>query len=206
MAEIKSLSICHQAIMDYLMAHPTERLQDVAKAFGYTPAWLSQIIHSDAFQVMLKEKQGIAFHETVLTIKDKMMVTAHAALDKLNDMLPSIQDPRTINDITENMLDRLGFGAKPINGNVTINQQNNMVVPNTNAAEIAAARKLLEARRVSALGVALDGHGVPIALPREGQASVGEALSDSRVLATEGEYTEGEGRDQIRTEGSLEAV
>ncbi len=200
MAEIKALSIRHEAIMDYLMMHPQVRLQDVAANFGVTGPWLSQIIHSDIFQTKLKEKTDIAFHHTVLSVKEKMTNLAHQALDKVAQDL-AIADVRTAAAVADSMLDRLGFGAKPINGNVTINQQNNLVVPNASADEIAAARAMITAKKVPALGVTLNGHGVPIALPREGSSSVGETLSIPHLSATEGEYTEGESRAEIREEG-----
>ena len=208
MAEIKSLSIAHQAIMDYLMAHPNERLQDVARHFDYTPQWLSQIIHSDAFQTMLRERQDGVFHHTVLPLREKMMATAHIAIDKLNELLPTVADARTARDITEGMLDRLGFGAKPIGGNnLTINQQNTtLIMPSANEQEIAEARALLTQKRGPALGVTLNGHGVPLALPREGSASVGEALPAINLPFTEGEYTEGEGGDKVREESSRAPV
>lgn len=198
MAELKSLSHTHQAIMDFMMANPTVHLGDVAKNFGYTQAWLSQIIHSDAFQAMLKEKQHIAFHHTVMPIREKMTELAHMALDKTLQLLPQEVDVRTAQDIAEGMLDRLGFGAKPIagapGGNVyNFNQQNNMVVPNTNAAEIAAAREML-ASRTSALGVQVDGVSIPLALPRASITEMGETIVSSDLSPADGENEAREGR------------
>lgn len=195
MAEIKSVSHVHVAIMDYLMSHPTVHLGDVAKHFGYTQPWLSTIIHSDAFQVMLQEKQGIAFHDTVLPIREKMLNAAHQALDKITNLLPTETDVRTVASVADSMLDRLGFGSKPVggNGNLTINQQNNtlnMITPNANAAEIAAARELLAAKK-TALGV-IDGVTIPLALPREGFAEVGETVGASDLSSSEGTHAERE--------------
>lgn len=199
--EIKAVSHTHAAIMDYMLANPTVHLGDVAKNFGYTQAWLSQIIHSDAFQAMLKEKQNVAFHHTVLPIREKMTELAHMALDKTLQLLPQEVDVRTAQDIAEGMLDRLGFGAKPIGGtggvNLTVNQQNNMIVPNTNAAEIAAARELLAARSATALGVQVDGVSIPLALPRASSSQMGEAILEGSVSPSGGEDSFGEGRAEI---------
>lgn len=199
MAEIKSISIRHNEIMDYLMSNPSVKLGDAAKFFGVTGPWLSTIIHSDAFQELLKAKQDMAFHSTVLPMREKMLAVAHQALDKLADMLPMETEVRTVNDVTEGMLDRLGFGAKPINGNnLTINQQNNFVVPNANAAEIAAAREMLQARKGPALGVQIDGHVSPISLPREGAALVGEVMPRAHIPFTPGENRERESGIEVR--------
>jgi hypothetical protein len=209
MAELKSLSHTHQAIMDYLMANPTVALGDVAKEFGYTQPWLSQIIHSDAFQVMLKEKQGMAFHHTVMTLKEKIHVVAHQTMDKMAELVKDTQDLRTVKDVAEGMLDRLGYGAKPVAApggmNLTINQQNNVHMTNSNAAEIAAARAILQAR-TSALGVQVDGVSVPLALPRTSASPVGEVVLEPRDSSASGENQTGEGWNPLREESSREVL
>jgi hypothetical protein len=115
------------------------------------------------------------------------------AMDKILETLPFETDLRTAQDIADSMLDRIGFGAKPIQqGNLTINQQNNMVaLPNATRNEIAEARALL-AQRASSLGVGvvINGESLPIALPRESLSSVGEDLSESDLPSSEGSYTE----------------
>jgi hypothetical protein len=200
MGEIKSLSIRHEAIMDYLMANPTHRLQDVAANFRVSGPWLSQIIHSDIFQNKLKEKTDVVFHATVLPIREKMTLVAHQALDKVMDNLPLETDLRTTQSIAEGMLDRLGFGAKPIaaGGNLTINQQNNVVnLPNTTRDEIANARKMLEQSRSLGLGVTVNGESLPIALPRASMPDVGETMRESGISFSEGENTARENGGQV---------
>lgn len=208
MAELKSLSHTHVAIVDYMLANPQIALGDVAKHFGYTQPWLSQIIHSDAFQNMLKEKEGHVFHHTVLPIREKMTQVAHMALDKTLHLLPQETEVRTASEIAGDMLDRLGYGSKPVGpGGVQVNiQQNNMVVPNTNAAEIAAAREMLAAAKKSALGVQVDGVSIPLALPRTSASEVVEAVLDSRDAAAAGSDDQAESGYPVREEGAREAV
>lgn len=198
MAEIATLSHRHVAIVDYLLAHPQIRLGEVAQHFGYTQAWLSQIIHSDAFQNMLKEKEGAIFHHTVMPLREKMLATAHIAMDKLVDMLPGSIDIREVQSVGDSMLDRLGFGSKPVGAGAsgTTNIQNNMIFPNANTAEIEAARELLRAKK-SALGVQVDGFSVPLALPRESATLVGEVVQISGVSSTEGEHEENQSRAAV---------
>ncbi len=112
MAEIQRVSIKHEAIMDYIMAFPTVKLGDVAKHFGVTQPWLSQIIHSDAFQEMYKGKAESAFSHTVLSLREKMETAAHIAMDRLLETLPFETEVSTISDVGESMLDRLGFSPK----------------------------------------------------------------------------------------------
>ena len=206
MAEIKSLSITHVSIMDFLMANPTMHLSDVAKHFGYTQPWLSQIIHSDAFQNMLKEKQNIAFHHTVLPLREKITQAAHQALDKVMNLLPQETELRTVKDVAESMLDKIGYGSKGIPAGATINQQNNFIMPNATSEEVAAARALMLSRRPAGLGVQVDGVSVPITLPRESFTSVGEAVGSGNLPAPSGENSSGEGGDRLREESPSEVI
>lgn len=175
MGEIQRLSIRHEAIMDYLMANPCVPLSQVAQTFGVTQPWLSQIIHSDAFQSMLKTKQEIAFHHTVLPLREKMTNIAHMALDKLAQTLPTETDVGTINKVAEGVLDRLGYSSKT--PAVVVNNTQNVQV-NTLRSELEEARLLLGKAEKPKLGVTIDGSALPIGLPalsNEGAPSMGEA-------------------------------
>lgn len=114
MSAIASLSNKHIAIMDFMIANPRLKLKEVADYFGYTQAWLSQVIHSDAFQRELKEKQNHAFHHTVLPLREKMTAIAHQALDELAERLPLETDAGELKDVAVDLLDRLGFSPKGI--------------------------------------------------------------------------------------------
>lgn len=139
-AEIQRVSVRHEAIMDYLMANPLVRMQDVAGYFKISPGWLSQVIHSDAFQMLLRDKQGTVFHSTVLPLREKMTVVAHAALDKIAEQLPHESDTKTLANVAEAVLDRLGFSSKvPA---VQFNQSTNVQV-NVLRSEIEEARAVL---------------------------------------------------------------
>lgn len=206
---IKFLSISHEAIMDYLMGHPSVRLGDVAAHFGYSAGWLSQIIHSDIFQTRLKEKTDIAFHHTVLPLREKMQAAASMAMDKIIENLPNEPDLRTVSSVAEGMLDRLGFSSKPITpgGNLTINQQNNFVsLPNTTRDEIAEARKMLEARaQPLGVGVTVNGESLPISLPRESVAVESEALPESHLPFAPWKDEAGKAGTEVRSECASEA-
>lgn len=205
MPEIKSLSHTHVEIMDYMMANPSMNLGDVARHFGYTQPWLSCIIHSDAFQTMLREKQNTAFHHTVLPIREKITQVAHQTLDKLANMLPNETDVRTVAQVADSMLDRIGFGSKPINGNTQINIQNNtLIAPNANSEEIARAREMLLAKN-SSLGVTV--HANPNgALPGESTPTLGSSILEGHFSPADGANHLAEEGLAVRAEGSREAA
>jgi hypothetical protein len=200
----KSVSIRHNEIMDFLMMNPSVKMSEVARQFGVTPGWLSQIVHSDVFQALLKEKQDVAFHESVMPLREKMMHVAHQALDRLAERLPQETEVSTLSRTAESVLDRLGYGSKQNAATIINNTQVNVL-----AKEITEARAIMEAR-AQRPGVVVDGHVAPIglgtnphALPASDSPGVGPALPRlAAVPPGEAAYQEGEAGSEVRGEGA----
>ena len=207
-AQIQRVSIKHEAILDHLMAYPTMKLGDVAAQFGVSQPWLSTVIHSDAFQALLRDKQGIAFHHTVLPLREKMMAVAHQAFERIVDMLPMETEVKNLSSVAEGVLDRLGYGTK---ASVIVNNTHNTTHTtqvNVLRSELEEAQKLLSKSQnpqigsipSTAIGVSFDGQPSPIALPRtsnevlrEDAPRVGPALPATRFYSPESQaFTEGE--------------
>jgi hypothetical protein len=126
---IKSLNFSHEAIIRWLLANPEKvaggRLKACADAFGYTPGWLSIIIHSDAFQAKFRELSEEADSLVLNDIPAKMRGTASLALDGLAAQVETAVADQTVapRDFllksSEMLLKSLGYGQ----GNkLTINQ------------------------------------------------------------------------------------
>jgi hypothetical protein len=143
-AQIDRVSIKHEAIMDFLLAHPMIKIGDVARHFGMTAAWMSTVIHSDGFQMMLKQKQGAIFHNTVLPIREKMLALANQGLDLLEERLPMITEGEKLAKVTSDILDKLGYSSRQ--PAVQINNQVNNTQMNVQVSELQAARQLLGTR------------------------------------------------------------
>lgn len=141
--QIKQMSSRHEQILNYILLNPTKTYGEVAGHFGVTPAWLSVIIHSDAFQRRLSERQDEIFDCGVLQpISDKLSAAADLTIDKYLEKVPTFTADQLISS-TDKLLGKLGFGSKPngvpsgatvINGNV-YNQVNNHHVPKEIVAE-----------------------------------------------------------------------
>lgn len=178
-AGIQKVGIRHEAILNYLLENPTRSLGETAAHFGITQPWLSCIIHSDAFQSKLRERQDTVFHHTVVaTIKDKAALVAHAALDKLADQLANglVQDPKQLTDTADKILGRLGYGGN--NGaqsGVTVNVNNNTVT--VDRALLEAARERIGRTRVEVLEVTS---------PPEGLVDQASAISYTEVEESQG--------------------
>ena len=144
MAEIKRVSVKHEAIMEYMLVNPAAPLREVAAHFGVTQAWLSTIIHSDAFQAKLSEKKDDLFSATIVPLREKMLGLAHMGVEKLGDAMEHaspISDKDFIADTTDNILKNLGYSPKSAPaGAMPMNQQNNYYVVDSNTLAQARAR------------------------------------------------------------------
>jgi hypothetical protein len=141
-AQIKKVSIKHDAIMDYLLVNPTAPLKTVAYEFGVTQAWLSTIIHSDAFQIQLATKKNELFNGTVLPLREKVVGLAHAAVEKLGEKLERSEDPAFVLESTDKILHRLGWAPQRVAAGTNI-QQNNFYTADKET--LARARNLMNA-------------------------------------------------------------
>lgn len=161
---IQKVSIKHEEIMNFMLMHPTRKLQDVARHFGITPAWLSCVIHSEAFQARLAERKDEVFNETVLPIKEKMMVVAHQALDTLVERVPLMSD-KDLNNLADSTLDKLGFGSKGLQPATPPGTPGTVNVTFNLRSELDEARRLIGARPSRpALEVLVDGQPAPIGI------------------------------------------
>lgn len=113
--QIAKVSIKHDAILDYLMVNPAEKLGLVAAHFDVSQAWLSVIIHSDAFQAKLKDKSGECFTATVIPLREQLLGVAQVGVEKLGECLENastITDKQFIADTTDSILKNLGYSPK----------------------------------------------------------------------------------------------
>jgi len=82
--QLGRLSITHEAIMDWLISNPGRgQMGRCAIHFGFTRAWLSSMVHSDAFQAKLRDKQDVMFTGTVIPLRDQMNGVAQRAIERL---------------------------------------------------------------------------------------------------------------------------
>lgn len=136
---IDKVRYTHEALLQFLLANPTVSQGQLAKEFGFTQAWISIIINSDAFQYKLKQRQDEMFKDAVIiTLRDKMVGTAHLALDKLGQKLEIAQDINDISDAADMLLRNMGYGNKTAPAPII---QNNVFI--ANRAALAESRRLL---------------------------------------------------------------
>ncbi len=136
MHQIQTLNHRHEQIINWLLANPDKTLGDCAKFFNYTQAWLSQVIHSDMFQMeyqaRARELGGLVVH----TLNNELTALASEAIQASRERIRTGgASERFIADTTKNVLERLGYGSPKV-GNEKV--QVNVLV---SGAEIMAARQ-----------------------------------------------------------------
>jgi len=137
--EIKKLTVNHNAIADWLIAHPGKGQQrPCALVFGITESWLSTLINQDAFQSLLKVKQDEVFQQVIIPLQDKIAGVAHASVEKLGTILDETKDGRLVKDIADSALKALGYGGQKTASLIINNTQNNLTV---NQDALAEARQ-----------------------------------------------------------------
>lgn len=112
MAAIATVSNKHEAIMNHLIANPAMKLGEVATYFGVSQPWLSTLIHSDAFQLRLKQKHEMLFGLSIAPVAEKLNHLAHKAIDRLEEVLAAPQPARLLLDTAKFATDAISFSGK----------------------------------------------------------------------------------------------
>lgn len=116
----------HDAMIDLLIANPATSQGELAKHFGYTQAWVSRIMNSDAFLARLAQRKSDLVDPSIaLTIDEKLRAVAAKSLDIVLEKLSS--PVATFEQAMEGATlasKALGYGARQNNLNV----QQNFVV------------------------------------------------------------------------------
>lgn len=122
---IARVKYSHDAMIDQMISNPAVSQGQLAAMFGYTQAWVSRVMNSDAFLARLAERKrdlvdpGIAF-----SLDEKFRALADQSLDILTEKLAVTKNPDTALKALELAGKALGYGARQQNLNV----QQNFVV------------------------------------------------------------------------------
>lgn len=88
MAEIQKVSYTHEAMADYIIANPRASQGELAKAIGYTQAWVSQILSSDSFRAFFAKRKGDLVDPIIIaSVDDLMNGVQRQALDMVAQQL-----------------------------------------------------------------------------------------------------------------------
>lgn len=125
-AAIQRVHYTHDAMIDCILREPKITQGKLAEFFGYTQAWVSRILNSDAFQARLAQRKSELVDPTLaLTIDERLRALATKSLDVLQEKLelPSATFDMAL-ETAKVATKALGYGARQNNLQV----QQNFVV------------------------------------------------------------------------------
>lgn len=143
-ASIAKLGIRHDAILHFMLANPTVPKGEVAQRFNVSPAWLSTIINSEAFLEARALYTDLAFHESVLPMREKLVIAADKALDRMIALTELETDLDKVRKTAETTLAACGFGT--MKGPTAPGVQINIGVGNASPAVVMRAKEMIGAR------------------------------------------------------------
>ena len=126
------LRYSHEALIDLMIAQPTLTQNQLADRFGYTPAWISTIITSDAFQAQLAARRKAVVDPILCaTVEEQFKAVTQRSLtilqEKLNRPAVEIPDQLAIQSLAI-AAKAAGFGARtdlpqsPVSVHVHLNE------------------------------------------------------------------------------------
>lgn len=109
--KVPKMRYSHKAMADLIIATPGISQNDLAAHFGYTPAWVSTVITSDAFQALLEQRrEEMVDPELRLTLQERFQGLAAQSLRVLQEKLT-----RPTHEISDNLaLKAAELGAKAL--------------------------------------------------------------------------------------------
>lgn len=126
MPEIAKVRYTHDAIIDEIIAFPAISQGELSRRFGFTQAWMSIIINSDAFQYRLAERKAeLVDPKLRASVEARLEALAKGALDKLLDRLDTNQPFSNAELIAAA---KLGAGDRNLTRALPPTQVNNYVV------------------------------------------------------------------------------
>lgn len=88
MPEIQTVSYTHEALIDQLIAQPWTSQNEIAAHFGYTAAWISTIMQSDAFQAKLAERREAIIDPALrLSVEERFRGVIARSMEVLQEKL-----------------------------------------------------------------------------------------------------------------------
>lgn len=116
----KRLRYSHDAMIDIIVMNPAVTQAELAETFGYTQAWVSVVMASDAFRERLEFRRGELVDPAIgATLRERFQALAQKSLDvvlaKLSKPIDAIDDATALKamELGAKALSVGGFGKAP---------------------------------------------------------------------------------------------
>lgn len=135
------MNSAHDAILDFILANPCAGLRELAAETGYTISWLSQVINSDIFQAEYARRRDGLECSIMQPIATRLNAVAQLAIDRIEDLLQTTEDPDTIIDSFDKVMHRTGYAPNSSKSPIAI--QNNVTFL-INKDDLAQGRAVMQ--------------------------------------------------------------
>jgi hypothetical protein len=113
---IARVKYSHDAMIDLIISNPMASQGEIARYFGYTQAWVSRILNSDAFNARLAlRKEEIVDPCLTASVEERLKGLASMSLDVLMRKLEMAPKEETALKALEITTKALGYGARQTN-------------------------------------------------------------------------------------------
>lgn len=113
--QIQKVRFTHDAVIDQIIMQPEVSQRELARTWGFTEAWMSIIINSDAFKERLAERKA-EFVDPIIraSLNERLDSLAQRSLDKLLDRLEGRDplSPGAVKTIELVAIAKLGVGDR----------------------------------------------------------------------------------------------
>jgi hypothetical protein len=121
--QIQKVAYTHDAMIDLMLATPGQPQSFYAEAFGYTQAWTSMIMASDAFQERMAQRKTEIVDPTLLaSVEAHFKGLVFQAQEILQEKLSATRSADLALQVLEISTKALGYGART-GPTVQVNQQ-----------------------------------------------------------------------------------
>lgn len=124
---IAKTSYSHEAMADLILGNPAITQNEIARHFGYTAGWVSQVISSDAFQAFLGERREQIVDPVLrAAVEESFKGLVMQSVAILRQKLEANPSDQLALEVFKNSTRAMGYGARPQAG-VQVNVQGNLI-------------------------------------------------------------------------------
>lgn len=120
--QIKSVSLKHEALLDYMISNPFATLREVANECGYTVPWLSILVNSDLFKGEMNRRRGFIEEDIRTDVRAHLNMVVTKGLQAQAVLIDNSLSLPEVASATESALKALGFGEQKKQNENVVNQ------------------------------------------------------------------------------------
>lgn len=112
----RGLNDLHRALADWILMNPGGTLRQMGTAFGYSPAWLCQVVNTDMFKAYMADRRVEVNSVIASDLPTRLQAAAFLATERMIEVIEKTDDAPTLIDAFDKVLHRYGYAPNAKNG------------------------------------------------------------------------------------------